>query len=639
MTTKNLFVKRLSRFPVFDESDDISFTLGVNVLIGPPNTGKSKWLSMLDYLMGEPGSPEDAFGEDLAAKYERVRAVIEINGEEIAIERRWKERGSRTKVFVNETPINAGDFSVFILERLGIPVLHIPKGNPYSDNTWPELSWRMLLRHIYRQQRFWADFADKQPEREQLACLLHFLGVAEHLYSEQYNDLVAKSKQIIEFQGAKKQFANILSEVSKEIIDEQEIQVSPTVASLDQVIERITVSMQELQEKRESIIYSLTENVESQNAQRDGDAFHQLREEWSRYQDLRERILLQLNQTTQRLEELQNYRTSITNELGRLSRVKSAGRIFGALKVTHCPACDQPIQASQNGKEQCYLCKQPLLGEVYDSVSAEDRINLEVDQLRSELQEANELIDKLSTEREQAQTEAIRIDEALSRIDAHLRPVRRATAAILPPEIGILDMEVGRLQERIRQLDRIKGALRLRDDLSKQIDTIQAEISRLEAAVNQQEALINFSQSADVMTEGMNTYLNTLVNNGRPLWTQSPIYTALNDRAFTATVGKSKWSTILGGTLMLYFLMSYHYALLNLSNKEPYHYPGFAILDFPATLEDGATVEDKENYILEPFIKLLDHPSMRGTQLIVTGASFEGLAAANRIEFTRIWRA
>ena len=43
-----------------------------------------------------------------------------------------------------------------------------------SGQTWPELSFRTLLRHIYRQQRFWSDLADKQPEGDQHACLLHF---------------------------------------------------------------------------------------------------------------------------------------------------------------------------------------------------------------------------------------------------------------------------------------------------------------------------------------------------------------------------------------------------------------------------------------------------------------------------------
>src|SRR5207237_1933492 len=44
--------------------------------------------------------------------------------------------------------------------------------------------------HIYRQQRFWGDLADKQPEAEQHACLLQFLGLAERIYTNDYGQLI-----------------------------------------------------------------------------------------------------------------------------------------------------------------------------------------------------------------------------------------------------------------------------------------------------------------------------------------------------------------------------------------------------------------------------------------------------------------
>jgi hypothetical protein len=71
------------------------------------------------------------------------------------------------------------------MRKLGIPLLNFPKGNPMSGQTWPELSFRMLLRHIYRQQRFWIGITDQQPEGEQQACVLQFLGLAERLFTEE----------------------------------------------------------------------------------------------------------------------------------------------------------------------------------------------------------------------------------------------------------------------------------------------------------------------------------------------------------------------------------------------------------------------------------------------------------------------
>jgi hypothetical protein len=99
----------------------------------------------------------------------------------VRLERRWLEPGAKTKVFVDGKGFSTGEFQDWLLEALNIPLLHFPRGNPMSGQTWPELSFRMLLRHIYRQQCFWGDLADRQPEPEQVACVLQFLGIAEKL--------------------------------------------------------------------------------------------------------------------------------------------------------------------------------------------------------------------------------------------------------------------------------------------------------------------------------------------------------------------------------------------------------------------------------------------------------------------------
>src|SRR5687767_8750310 len=61
------------------------------------------------------------------------------------------------------------------------------------------------------------------------------------------------------------------------------------------------------------------------------------------------------------------------------------------------------------------------------------------------------------------------------------------------------------------------------------------------------------------------------------------------------------------------------------------HYPGLLILDFPPELEDGSSVRDKENFILEPFVELLAQPEFENAQVIAAGSSFENLNGANRI--------
>jgi hypothetical protein len=36
-------------------SEELAFEVGVNLLVGRPNTGKTRWLQTLDYLLGDQG--------------------------------------------------------------------------------------------------------------------------------------------------------------------------------------------------------------------------------------------------------------------------------------------------------------------------------------------------------------------------------------------------------------------------------------------------------------------------------------------------------------------------------------------------------------------------------------------------------
>jgi hypothetical protein len=82
--------------------------------------------------------------------------------------------------------------------------------------------------------------------------------------------------------------------------------------------------------------------------------------------------------------------------------------------------------------------------------------------------------------------------------------------------------------------------------------------------------------------------------------------------------------------------MAYHYGLLTLSDKAGCHYPGLAIIDVPGEFS-GEAVEDKENFIVQPFIELLNRDEYDGTQLIITGVSFTGLERAHRLYQTHVY--
>ncbi len=641
MNGKTLFIRRVTRSPRFGDEDVIAFEKGVNVIVGPPNTGKSKWLRMIDYLFGDDGKPEDVFGEDLSTKYESVRMDVSIGEEDLTIERHWKKQGVLTKVFVNEKPLGREEYCDFLMELLQIPTVNYPQGNPYGPRTWPVLGWRSLFRHIYRRQEFWGDLADKQPKSEQHACLLQFLGLARILFSGEYGKLVQKEKKLGELQLMKQQFLQLLQEVSREIVSEKELGVAITPESLKASTTRIHGEIEALSTRRAEILTSVLDQATGAHGESGEspttDFVQELSQRLVTSQDEQGKILSATRIAESRLDELRRDKKLAEDEQRRLQRAVEAGEVLLPLRVTHCPACDRELKRQDSNDGSCYVCGRPLYGGRGVDQSALKRLDFEMEQLNGELEETAELLRSVETEYQELQKSAKTIALKIRETQELLRPVRKASAAILPPELSAVDIQIGRLQERLKQLERIGLTLERRSQLSSQITQIQKEVLALQDDVNSGHRSIDYEGAADMLADGMNSYLNQIKELNPKSWTQESVGVQLSDRETTIRVGRSRWDTKLGGTLTLYFLIAYHYAMMQLSAFGGRNYPGFCMLDFPAELEDGSSVADKENFVLEPFIASFSRSTAASAQIIVAGSSFEKLAGAHRIELSRIW--
>ncbi|MBB5234164.1 hypothetical protein [Deinococcus budaensis] len=633
MSHKTLFIKRLARYPESGPYDQLHFQRGVNVLVGPPNTGKTQWLRMLDYLWGDPGSPEQAFDEDLAEKYERIEALVEIGGEEFLLERRWKEKGGRTKVYINGEAVGTDEFSSRFLSLLDLPLVHFPSGNPYASRKWPLLSWRELYRHIYRRQDSWSDLAARQPEGTQHACLLYFLGIAEHVYSETYSEVVNLNKQLGAIETTKEQFAKLLQRVSQELIDAENLGLNLTGGSIDAAQAQLKEERDRLTAEREDVLRSAREQVPWDGAAE----VDRLSKRWEDVQVARQQLADQQQQAEQRLHELQAYAQSVADELGRMQRAQAAGSVLADLRATHCPVCDRAVNPRDTPAGHCYMCKQPDESPL-DEEASRQRVEFEFAQLQAEAEEADGLVRYAEEEVAAHQRQARRLREEFEEVAASLRPIQRATAAIVPPELSRIDNQMGRLHERERQLERLRSVLGLRQELIEETERLQTQRDELERELERRVATVDFEEAANELANGMNFYLKGEVARANPdAWTQERVNVLLRERGFTINVGEKSWRK-LGGTMSLFFLVAYNYALLRLSPWAPYRYPGLLILDMPAKFEDTQmTRDEREQFVVEPFVRLRKQAPTHEFQVLVTGRSFFGLQDAHRIELDTIW--
>jgi DNA repair ATPase RecN len=99
-----------------DGTDEIlAFEPGVNVIVGEPNTGKSKWCRTIDFVFGDEKKVEDKLGATLATKFISASLTMKIGDEEFTAERRWHEAGGKGKVFVGEKGYLTRDFQQLLL--------------------------------------------------------------------------------------------------------------------------------------------------------------------------------------------------------------------------------------------------------------------------------------------------------------------------------------------------------------------------------------------------------------------------------------------------------------------------------------------------------------------------------------------
>ncbi len=638
MTSKILNLRRLMRVEG-DSEEVLEFSSGVNVIVGVPNTGKSSWLRTLDYLFGDPGTIEDALGDELANKYARAQAELAIDGKPMVIERRWKEKGAKGKVFVDGTAMPAGDFSAFFLDALNIPVVYIPKGNPYSQNTWPELSWRTLLRHIYRHEGSWSELALKQPDADQFAVFSQFIGSAPAIFSLAYAKLVDSQKREARLAAQKENFEATLNDVARELVYVQEATAGFTRDSLASATAQLQADIAAQEAQREAAVQELRRAAESRaSAENEQKAteFEKLGRELDAARARRSELQVAIDKGHERVVELSAHLKSTREELGKLERARAAGAVLGPLHVTHCPVCDRSINRKAAAPGTCYLCHQPQEPRAEESAATTARLDFEMQQLKEEATELQELLSKTQADLDLERRKIRDVEDNISRLESMLQPVRTAAAWILPPELGLTAHETGRLQERLRQFQRIESALLRRETLAQQLDDLRKEIAQLESQVVEKEAEPDFTSLGDQVADAMTDYLNALDAEDRSIWEARRVSVNVSKNSVQFLVDGRPWSRKLGANLRAYFFLAYHYAWLKLCRTEPFTYPGFALLDFPANLSDFA-ISDQENYLLTPFVKLLSKPELRGAQLIASGRAFADLAGAHHINLTTKW--
>jgi hypothetical protein len=261
-----LIIEQIGRTRTDGQVEAIKLKEGVNAIVGPQNTGKSTWLRMLDFLMGETESVAAKFDEVVVEKYQAVSALMRFGDEVIELEREWTDEGRRSRTKLNGDHVNAGDVQQLFLERLGIPQLRYPQGNVLgSDRTWPALGWRSLLRHIYRRQDQWSELVPAQPESEQHACILQFLGLAEQLFSSDLSTLTDKRKRLAYLEMRREYFTELMQKLLPDLMADPDLSAGITPHAIENAAGRIEREANQLVERRSVVMAEVRDRSYTSN--------------------------------------------------------------------------------------------------------------------------------------------------------------------------------------------------------------------------------------------------------------------------------------------------------------------------------------------------------------------------------------
>jgi len=622
-----MWIETVSRVDTAGESETLEFKPGLNLIVGLPNTGKSTWLAIIDFLLGKGGAAQEAIGPSPAAKYRAASMLLHVGDQLVELTRDWGEGGLRSKIDVNGESVTPAELSDVLMQALRYPLLRFPQGNPFSDRTWPSLTFRILLRHMYREETAWSELAPGQPPSEQHAALAMFLGLAEDLFPVEYGELVEKRKQLAQLTSEKANYERVLSDVAREVVAAPGLSVAITPASLDQAMIEIQAELASAESERQRL-------VQSQTDEDNEPVVSDLAEETAQLTHILARLADEQRALADRLHEVVEYRTRVDAEKSRLRRAQTAGKTLGRLPVSCCPVCESPVNAERD-PDRCQLCGQVsnLAG---DYPAADERVQFEIDQLSEESREIEQLEAALKSqlaavtgELGSARSDLKSVSDRLASLTSHAW-MGESVARVAASDIGI-----GRLQERLDQLNRVGALLQNRDDHGARIDRLESDISVLEGELASSSHGRNLMARSDALADGMNDYLNMLKRERPEAWPEPPARFVMRERDFSFYVANRSWDSVLGATLRLYLLFAYHHGLMSLGQESDTRYPGFAILDLPPSLVEGSDITEYGDYAIRPFLPLMHK---KKHQLIISGRDFPTIADAHRVELVHQWR-
>jgi hypothetical protein len=577
---KGLRVESVTLVHSSGEMDTYAFnTAGLSVLSGVRNSSKTTTLKAIDYCLGNRDSPTEALKAAVADEYVEVSIELTLNGTPTEI-RRSLQHGRQNKVVLNGDEFPVGEFSDRILHKLGWPTLSIPKGIQATTATeLTPLTFRSLLRHIYRNEDSWTQFADKEQEFLRRAVISYLLGFAPTRYSNHDFELAAAQRRLATAQAAEREVHDSTDRSVAAVCENLQLPTPRSEQQVNSIRTDLRTELDAVVRQRSQLTREVEQLVAGRQEGDAGAVNHGYDATLSRQYEQATQRLTSTAETVAGLEQvLTAYKQShntVRAEIARMERLLASVDVFDSLPVRLCPACEQKIDIHRDHPEgTCYVCTQPVTED-----QRRRRGELEKRSLIAEADDLQEVIARTSHDLDHARVDHQHAQSTHQDIARQLNVERAARLAPFMARLEEMAAQTATLEQKLMALPAIEQMLARKTTATQTSQAAQDRLNRLKQQLDETPTTgRNPIDRCALFADRMNEFLN---RHRDDVWVAGNVAISVDDLTFY--VGTRPWNQVLGAEARVLFFLAYSRALLLLAQDlgDDGPYPGLLMLDNP----------------------------------------------------------
>lgn len=543
-----------------EKSYTVNFRVGINIIHGDSDTGKSSILNLIDYLLG---SKKIYMYDEIEQHGKYAMLEVSLNDKVYTIKRNIFDPKENIEVFSSNIdnmnrvfPLEyspdydkegpAGYFSDFLLSSLNIPIIKV-KQSPSKDNSpMVRLSFRDIFKYCYFDQ-------DDVGSRE--------------ILDRKNPSLVVKNKETFKFihNVLDTQITELQNEIGEKNREKKELINKYTVIS-SFLLETKLSTEESLRDKKESleekINYlengkkNLTEKMKSDN-----EELEELREV---VLELEEKINNQLSQKSHKETQLEQNLRLKKEYQNDINKLQTSLKVKNSLSLQH------------NQKVECPLCNS-----IMETVEIkkhfvehnEDVLKKEINSIRNRSKDLSKLIEQL---RDEIFTIENRLSEEREKLSKAKSTLDISSEKYISPYISERDMIVSELYTFKEQIYKIEYFLKIRAQLSeikqkeellkKQIDELQTKLENLKEQ----------TPSIEETLYGIGTYLKEFLEY---IPIKKAFGISLSDKTYLPIVRDRNYTELTSGGLRTLVSLGYITSLLKNSLFRETNYPSLIMID------------------------------------------------------------